>query len=328
MSTIIDKAKQIESLKQRIEGLDKGRLHYEIFAFIPETGNDFQLYYKGSNKGSQSIYEQFCHEIDSLLGNSSVVRIKVKTSNGRKNSESMGETEIVLKDAYPKMVAPLQPLHTLKPEAAKPEAPADKAADKAQEMGLSAQMAEMFGLAFLGESGLGGIGEQLGVTGMLLKGQEHTMNQRFEREKQAERVAELMKQNGILEQKILILENENEKLKSTLDKYEDRIDDLEEEIKEYERINPKRNMISGIASEIASGALMGVIKKSPVLAGLFGEMNDVEETQPQQYQPTAPQYEYQAPQAVTVQEVVVPTEEYTEELETDEQDEAIYRSIE
>ncbi len=116
----------------------------------------------------------------------------------------------------------------------------------------------------------------------------------------------LQKQNGILEQKIISLESDKKRLTALNDKYEDKIDELEEELEELRPMAGKNKNMAKLGGIAAIEGLIHLSSKSPIAAavtGLLGIRNDNEDENEQEYPQSAQQQasHYQpAPQAIAI----------------------------
>jgi len=136
----------------------------------------------------------------------------------------------------------------------------------------------MLGQAFLGVSGLNGINDETGL-GTIMAIQEKVIGDKYEKQQQAEKLHTYIEENAILKSQIAERNAEIDNLKRQLDEADDKFYDLEKEVEEYEKLNPNRDMISGIGQQILSGIAVSLVKKSKY-AGLLG-FDENETTAPQ-----------------------------------------------
>lgn len=261
MSSTANIINQINEIKTRVSGLDKqGRVFYEIWGFNPASSSEFQLYGKGNNR-KEACYPHFETELDTVLASPTIVHIKIQLKDGRKD---LGGAEIVIKPAYQSAAPTLLPIKEEKhnqqqqPAAAQPQ------------NGLGGtNFMQMLGQAFLGVSGLNGMNDEMGGLGMVMAIQEKVIGDKYEKQRQEERLQTIIENNAVLKSENTKLQAEIDKLNGEIDDNEDKIDELETQLSEYEKLNPKRNMISGLAGQVAETALLGIISKTKY-AGLLG----------------------------------------------------------
>ncbi len=264
MSSTADIIKQVNEIKTRVSGLDKqGRVFYEIWGFNPSSSSEFQLYGKGNNR-KEACYPHFETELDTVLASPTIVHIKVHLKDGRKD---LGGAEIIIKPAYQSAIPTLLPIKEEKnnnntqqqqPTAAQPQ------------NGIGGtNFMQMLGQAFLGVSGLNGMNDEMGGLGMVMAIQEKVIGDKYEKQRQEERLQTIIENNAILKNENEKLQAEINKLNGEIDENEDKIDELETQLSEYEKLNPKRDMISGLAGMIAENALLGIVSKTKY-AGLLG----------------------------------------------------------
>jgi hypothetical protein len=277
---------QLDSLKERVLGLDKsGIIYYEIWAYIPETSADYQLYYKGNNKTS-SIADKFTTEIDTILG-INAAKIKITLKSNKKNN--FGDTEIVLREQYQSDKPSIRPLQEgiIKLDDNEQKVPFTQPQTQAQPQTQSPSLGGVNQVDFFGAlfAPLGGISsESLGGLGQLLNLRENKLAEDFERQRKDEKYENLLAENAVLKEKITTLTAENASLERQIDKLEDKVDDLEREVEEYEKLNPQRNAIGNtLGLGISKAVEMVMTKKSvksvaaEILSGFMGIGNDDDE---------------------------------------------------
>jgi hypothetical protein len=256
---------QINDVKSRVKGLyDSGkRIIYQIWGYNPtNTSNEYQMYFSGDrSKGENHNYERFAREIDSIFNNSSIAKIRVTLKDGRKK---LGDTEIVIKPAYA-AITPVIPV----PIRAEP------VHSQPQHIPQN-QIANLLGLAF----GLNGIEEDaFGGLGTVLAIRDQIKDNQYEQRSLNEKLQRYMEENAVLREKQKDYEAQIDGLNRQLDDSDERIGELEDELCEYEKINPKRDMISGLGGEMLSSLVAGVLKQTKY-AGLLGfnEDSQIQET--------------------------------------------------
>jgi len=251
---------QVNEIKTRVSGLDKtSRLYYEIWGFNPASSPDFQLFGKGNNRKG-ACYPLFETELDTVLASPAIVHIKINLKDGRKD---LGGAEIVIKPAYQTATPALMPIKVEKSDNTQqqPQRPQN---------GLGgANFMQILGQAFLGVTGLNGVNDEMGGLGMVMAIQEKVIGDKYEKQRQEERLEGIIEKNAILKSENEKLQAEINRLNGEIDDNEDTIDELQNKLAEYERLNPKRDMISGLAGVIAENALLGIVSKTKY-AGLLG----------------------------------------------------------
>lgn len=264
--------KKISSIKERIAGLDRsGRVFYEIWAFIPSTSDEYQLFYKGNNK-QDKIYTKFANELDVILNDSNVVKVKITLKDSRKH---LGDMEITLKNAYPNNSPAIRPI-VLPPSSQiskneKSDVPiAQNNQNNQQNNSPLGGIDMLFGLLNpeVDES-------KYGLLGGIIKLREKSIEDKYEKQRQEDRLEKYIEENGVLKNDLARKELELQALKEKIQKSEDRIDDLEDELSEYERINPQRDVISGLGGNILGKAILKMAE-SPKFSGLLGMLIDEE----------------------------------------------------
>jgi hypothetical protein len=251
MANILQIKEQINALQARVKGLDGGQLYYEIWAFVPEMSDAYTLYYRGNNKNDK-IYEQFCNELDALLGNTSIAKIRIVLKNNKKN---FGDTEIILKSAY----------HSGRflPPPIKSELPFSQQNEQQQGFGSSSPFEFLM-------TGLGGFDNtQLNGLGAIMNFRDKMIENQYAAKAREEKLEGIIAENAVLKSQIAAKESEIEQLKKENDSLEDQIGDLQDNIEEYEKLNPKRNMISGLLQNTLESVGLGLLKKTKY-AGLLG----------------------------------------------------------
>jgi len=270
MTTTTKIIREVSTIKERVETLDKGgRLFYEIWAYIPTSSSEPQLFGKGNNK-LEKIYDQFEREFDNILNNAGVVKIQIKLKDSRKD---FGTMELVIREAYESSLPIVRPLQTDLKVQNFPENEPSKF--------QNANFMTMLGQAFLGASGLSGINDETGGLGTILAIQEKVISDKHENQKREEKLHNYIEENATLKSQIKDRDTEITNLTKQLEDSEDRVFELETELQEYEKLNPQRNMISGIGQQILSGIAVNLVKQSKY-AGLLG-LDDVQPTAPQNF---------------------------------------------
>ena len=245
---------QINDIKARVKGLYDGgkRVIYQIWAYNPISSNEYQMYFSGDrNKGENNNYERFAREIDSIFNTSSIAKIKVTLKDGRKN---LGDTEIVIKPAYA-AITPVIPI---------PIRPEQDYAQPKQHVPQN-QLTSLLGVAF----GLNGVEDEFGGLGTILAIRDKVKDDQYERKLLNEKLNQYIEENAVLREKQQNYETQIETLNRQLDDSDDRIGELEDELAEYEKLNPQRDIISGLGSEFLSGLAVSALKKTKY-AGLLG----------------------------------------------------------
>lgn len=248
---------QVDEVKSRISNLDNSsRVYYEILGFNPTSSSDYKVFAKGSNK-EEKCYPKFETQLDALLSNTEIAKIKVTVKDGRKD---LGSSEITIKPAYQSFTPSLVPMKVEKIEAqAQPTAP---------------QPAMAFnGVGFLKLLGFGemlnGVDDDFGGLGSVLAIRDKLIENRFEQRDKEREIQRVIEENAVLKHQNKTLENTIEQLNGEIDNYEDSIGDLEDKLAEYEKLNPKRDIISGLAGHILENSLLGFASKTKY-AGLLG----------------------------------------------------------
>ncbi|MDR2963459.1 MAG: hypothetical protein LBU90_07510 [Bacteroidales bacterium] len=286
---------QINETKARVASLDNGgksRLFYEILGYDPAISNEYYKLAIGNNK-TGSCVAQFNAALDAATANSSIVELRVILKN---NKSVFGDTKIVLKQATyntPIIVPAPQLPQTQQPAQNQPAVQA--APEQAPPI---VQSNSLFGgLGFLqllgiNTQGLNGADEQtanMNALGAILQFRDSQTAQHYaarDRENEINRLsAELAAAKAEKQQ----LEREITSLNGTIDKQEDELADLEEKLSEYEKLNPKRDLYSGIAAATIQKAAVSMLVKSPKLTGLLGIDSDIIAELSQTTAPTAPQ---------------------------------------
>lgn len=260
MTTPANLINQINDIKQRVEALDSGRLFYEIWCFTPENSQEYQIYAQGNNK-TEKCAQKFNVELDKVLANPNVAQIRVALKSNRKN---YGNVEIVIQPAYQRATPQIAPM-----KVDMPQNPTNEAQPTA-----AAQPDVFNGLGFLKLLGLGEMlngAEDDGMNGLgaVLAVRDKMIENRFEARDKDKELNRIVGENAVLQHKNAELEKEITTLNAIIDKSEDEIEELADKLAEYEKINPRREMIGGLASPILTEALLGVVRKTKY-AGLLG----------------------------------------------------------
>ena len=279
--------KQVAAIKDWMRGLDEsGLVYYQIFAFNPALSDAYQAYYKGDNK-KEKIIEKFEREFDTLLNNSSIVKVKITAKNSR---TSLGVMEMLIKPAYGSNMYPA-PRPEIQPEVKPKDLFSKEQPQQAQPqsqpnslLGIE-NIGGLFGLAFDETENLG----KYGFLGNVLQLRDQTIERKYQDIERNQRLEKYIEENAVLKQQVRERENEILNLKNRVERLEKKVNELDDEICEYERLNPQRNLISGISSEVLSGAFLGLVKKSPKISSLLGldeeAANNVQQPQTQAQMP-------------------------------------------
>lgn len=262
--------KKITSIKDRVSGLDRsGRLFYEIWAFIPTTSDEYQLFYKGNNK-TEKIADKFSNELDAILNDSGVVKIKITLKDSRKH---LGDMEMTLKNAYASTSPAIRPIILNHSKEIKDTQ--DKFDyQQSQQNNQQAQNNSLGGVDMLFGLLNPEVDErQYGLLGGIIKLREKTIEDKYEKQRQEDRLEKYIEENGVLKNNLGQKELELKALQAKIDKSEERISDLEDELSEYEKMNPNRDMISGIGGNILGKAILK-LSDNPKFSGLFGMLMD------------------------------------------------------
>jgi len=256
---------QVNEVKKRVSTLDSnGRVLYEIWGFNPAASSEYQLYAKGNNK-TEKCSARFDNELDTLLSSPAIAQIKVTLKDGRKD---LGSSEIIIRPAYQTATPTLFPLQVEKqPEVAQVQMPTATAQPQSNTNGVN--FIQMLGQAFLGVTGLGGVTDEMGGLGTIMAIQEKVIGDKYEKQRQDDRLQGMIEENAVLKNNNENLQKEIGRLNGEIDEYEDTIGDLEEKLAEYEKLNPKRDMFSGLAGHILENSLLGIVSKTKY-AGLLG----------------------------------------------------------
>ena len=274
--------KQVAAIKDWMRGLDEsGLVYYQIFAFNPALSDAYQAYYKGDNK-KEKIIEKFEREFDTLLNNSSIVKVKITAKNSR---TSLGVMEMQIKPAYGSMYPAPRPetQPEVKPKDLFSKEQPQQAQSQSQPNSLLGieNIGGLFGLAFDETENL----SKYGFLGSVIQLRDQTIEKKYQDLALNQRLEKLIEENAILKQQVKDKDNEILTLKNRVERLEKKVNELDDEIYEYERLNPQRNLISGISSEVLSGAFLGLVKKSPKISSLLGldeeAANNVQQTQAQ-----------------------------------------------
>ena len=273
---------QVNDVKSRVANLDKsGQLFYEIWGLCPSSSSELQNFGNGNNR-LESCYASFESAFDTLLANSDVAIIRISLKNSRKD---LGSSEITIKPAYQSVTPAQLPAKVEKSDNDNTAQPT-----KQPQSSLNgSNFIQMLGQAFLGVSGLNGISnenEEMNGLGMIMAIQEKVIGDKYERQRQEDRLQNMIGENAILKNKNENLQTEVNKLNGEIEDCEDTIANLEEKLSEYEKLNPKRDMISGLAGAIIENSLLGVVSKTKY-AGLLGLGENPIETAPQPIQPVS-----------------------------------------
>jgi hypothetical protein len=263
--------KKVATIKERVSGLDSGRLFYEIWALSPSTSEEYQLFYKGNNKTGK-VSDKFSNEFDALLNDSGIVKIKITLKDSRK---ALGDMEITLRNAYSSPAPAIRPL-----PAAPVNTPKNPQAEFSYQHAQSQQQQPQ-------NNALGGVDmlfglldpdvdeTKFGLLGGIIKLREKTIEDKYEKRAQEEKLDKFIADNAILKAELTKKDSELNALQGKLDKASDKIDELEGELSEYEKLNPGRDMISGLAGAALGKAVLN-ISKNPKFSGLFGFLTDEE----------------------------------------------------
>lgn len=271
MNSTTEIIRQVSTIKERVEALDNaGRLYYEIFAYIPNASNEYQSYGRGGNSKGEKIYKQFASDLDRVLNNPDLAKIKVNLKNNRKDFGSM---EMTIKEAYANHLPAVRPLEKTGENRQQKMDFQDDEPTKPQQNMNNQNFMTVLGQAFLGVSGLSGVGNDETGLGTIMAIQEKVIGDRYEKQQQADKLFAYAQENATLKAQIGERNTEIANLQKSLTESEDRIDELEAELDEYEKLNPDRDIISGIGKEIFSGLAVGFAKKTKI-GGLFGLEND------------------------------------------------------
>ncbi|MDR1544902.1 MAG: DUF3450 domain-containing protein [Prevotellaceae bacterium] len=289
MVNIGENMKQVNFLKQRVQELATGKLlFYEIWAFMPETSAEYQLWTSGNSRDNANIVSLFSEQIDNLLTNDRLAKVKVVLKSNKKN---FGESEIVLRSAYQPSYQNYMPVMPQPKASAEPQNSENQQHNNYQNTPI-----ELFkGLGEIENSAFGGLGAVINVRDKLIANE-------FEKIRQEEKSQQLISEITQLKLEIQQKDFEIKVLKNQQDKLEDKIEELEDHLEEYEKINPKRDMVSGLLGQVLEGVAVGVLKKSPKISALMG----FDDETPAQPQTAAPQQYQQPPvqmQPVEIQEV-------------------------
>lgn len=262
MTTPANLINQINDIKQRVATLDAGRLYYEIWCFTTENSQEYQIYAKGDNKNGTKCSPKFNTELDTVLANPNVAHIRVSLKSNRKQ---FGDVEIVIQPAYQRNHPTLTPMKIDMPT---PQPTLE------QTQTAQAQPNIFNGLGFLKLLGLGEMlngteNDEFNGLGAVLAVRDRMIENKFEARDKDRELQRIVGENAVLQHKNTELEKEIKTLNGTIDKAEDEIADLEEKLSEYEKLNPRREMIGGLASPIITEALLGVVRKTKY-AGLLG----------------------------------------------------------
>ena len=272
--SITEVNQQVAEIKNQMKGFDSGRLNYEIRTFNPNLSQEYQLVAKGTNvKGS--VYEKFSNEIDTILNSPSVARIKISCKDSRK---PLMDVELILRGAYSHLTPVLTPIVEQKP---------------AQEQSQQAyyqqtpQPNPLAGLGILNLLGFGemlnGVNDEMGGLGAVLAVRDKVIEKKFEERDNQREHDRLVGENAILKQKIEEFEKEIKSLNGELDEAEDKIDDLEDELSEYTKLNPKRDVVSGLGGLAVEKGINLFLQKMPAIQGILNGLGIAEEipaTQP------------------------------------------------
>ena len=275
---------QIAAIKNWMRGLDEsGLVYYQMFAFNPTLSDAYQVYYKGDNK-KEKIIEKFEREFDTLLNNSSIVKVKITAKNSR---TSLGVMEMLIKPAYGNMYPAPRP--EMQPEVKPKDLFSKEQLQQPQAnplLGID-NIGGLFGLAFDETENLG----KYGFLGNVLQLRDQTIERKYQDLERNQRLEKYIEENAVLKQQVRDKDNEILNLKNRVEKLEKKVNELDDEIYEYEKLNPQRNVISGLSSEVLTSAVLGLVKKSPKISSLLGlneEMdnnNNVAATMQQPYIP-------------------------------------------
>lgn len=283
MTTPANLINQINDIKQRVATLDAGRLYYEIWCFTTENSQEYQIYAKGDNKNGTKCSPKFNTELDTVLANPNVAHIRVSLKSNRKQ---FGDVEIVIQPAYQRNHPTLTPMKVDMPTTT-PQPTFE------QPQGTQAQPNIFNGLGFLKLLGLGEMlngaeNDEFNGLGAVLAVRDRMIENKFEARDKDRELQRIVGENAVLQHKNTELEKEIKTLNGTIEKAEDEIADLEEKLSEYEKLNPKREMIGGLASPILTEALLGVVRKTKY-AGLLGIDAENVQTTPAAPQSNMPQ---------------------------------------
>jgi tetrahydromethanopterin S-methyltransferase subunit B len=185
------------------------------------------------------------------------VQIKINLKDGRKD---LGGAEIVIKPAYQTNIPTLLPMKV------------EKKSDNTQQQAQQPQT-PFNGVGFLKLLGFGemlnGTDDDFGGLGSVLAIRDKMIENRFEQRDKEREINRVIEENAVLKHQNKELANKIEQLNGEIDDNEDSISELETKLAEYEKLNPKRDMISGLAGMIAENALLGIVSKTKY-AGLLG----------------------------------------------------------
>ena len=256
-----DLINQVNDIKARVLSLDNSsRVYYEIWGFNPVSSPEFQSYGKGNNK-TEKCYSKFESDLDRLLASPNVVQIKITLKDGRKD---LGNSELTLKPAYQSVTPTVLPAKMEKAEVAQAQTPTAQP---------QPQQTPFNGVGFLKLLGFGemlnGVDDDFGGLGSVLAIRDKLIENRFVQLDKDRQINSVIEENAVLKHKNKELENKIEQLSGEIDEYESSIGDLEDKIAEYEKLNPKRNIISGLAGSILENSLLGFVSKTKY-AGLLG----------------------------------------------------------
>lgn len=294
---------QIALIKDEVKDYIAGKSHanWDIFYIIPQLGSSWKGPKRSNsdNDGHES-YQNFCATIDDLHKRGcSQVKIQVWVSGGKGNPKRFFIDDVYSFDGN-SICSQQQPNVDNRQE----EKQQQQQQSFIPDMNVNAW--EMFGQAFLGMQGLGGVNEQFGVSGVLLEAQKRTMQRDFEKQKQLERMVELEKDNSRLKAELEAAKNEILSLKRQIEKLEDENDELQEKADQFDEMSIKNQRIAAVGSLALSSAAESLISKSPILCGLFGIGQQ------------EPPSQNQTPQSKQQEEVKV---------EEDKEDDGLYQTV-